>query len=359
VQLPVPSCIKVPKKSAEEIRKLLLELNLLSTEFRIKVEDEFLLIPLTRELTTHELKTLNAPKVSFTTVQCPSLEKIQTKPNSYLGILKEKFSEDDFAALPRSFDTIGDIVVVEIPDKLWEKRQVIAEAFLKAYSNIKTVYAKTGKVEGVNRIRPVTFLAGEKKTKTIHKEYGLRFAIDITKAYFSPRLSEEHSRIASLVQPAEKVVDLFCGVGPFALPIAKRVVATVYAIDINPEAIALLKENLQLNKLKGKVVPLTGDCRRVVEEENLQGIADRVIMNLPGYAINFLDVACKTIKRSGGIIHFFEFVGGEGNLEEKIAEDVTREILKNNSSVLKVLNVRKVRMSAPRQWQMVADVLIK
>jgi len=352
-------CLKVPKKAAEEIRKLLLQFGLLNTTFRIKSQEDWLLIPLSREIRETEKAEIENLGVAIKILPCGLLEKIRTRPNSHLEILEKHVSKEEFSLLPRSFDTIGDIAIVEIPEPLWSKRELIARAFLDAYANVKSVFAKTGKVNGVTRIRPVAFLAGENKTKTIHKEYGLRFAIDITKAYFSPRLSEEHTRIASLVQPGEVVVDLFCGVGPFALPITKRVAATVYAIDINPEAIELLKENLRLNKLLGKVIPYAGDCREVVVKKQLLGVADRVIMNLPGYAINFLDVACKTLKKEGGVIHFFEFVGGEGSPEEKIVEDVTHEILKNHRSVLKVLNVRKVRMSAPRQWQMVADVLVK
>jgi tRNA (guanine37-N1)-methyltransferase len=286
------------------------------------------------------------------------LEEIEEKPKSHLDLLAEQLTKDRLALVPRSFDTIGDLVVIEIPDELWDIRQKIGKSLLNVHSSINGVFAKAGKVQGTKRIRPLEFLAGENRTTTIYKEHGLRFKVDMAKAYFSPRLSTEHNRVANQVKEGEIVVDLFCGIGPFAIPIAHRTKSKVYAIDINPEAIELLKENKQLNKLQGAIIPLVGDCREVVKKQNLGNIADRVIMNLPGYAINFVDIACKVLKKEGGIIHFFEFVGGVDSPEEQIIADITKEVEKNNRKVKQILEVRRVRMSAPKQWQMVADVEI-
>ncbi|MHA1531785.1 MAG: class I SAM-dependent methyltransferase [Candidatus Heimdallarchaeota archaeon] len=350
-------CLITLKKFGEFIREEIDSKDLLSASFRIKVEDKYLIIPIERELTKDELsvlsKTDSAIKQSFR----DDLEPSKFIPKSHFDVLQPLFSEKEMELTPRSFDTIGDIIVIEIPEELADKKEIIGNALLTAHTSIKTVYAKAGKVEGINRIRPVEYLVGEKKTKTIYKEHGIRLAVDITQAYFSPRLSEEHSRIANKTKVNETIVDLFCGIGPFAIPIAKKVDSQIHAIDINPGAIALLQESITLNKLLGTIVSYCGDCRKVVDEQNLEHVADRVIMNLPGYAIDFVDVACKTLKKEGGIIHFFEFVGGE-NPEKTIVEDISREIAKNGRKIDSVLEVRKVRMSAPRQWQMVADVLV-
>ncbi len=348
-------CLITLKKYGELIRRELDRRNLLNGSFRIKAEEKHLILPINRELTKKELSTLS--KIDLTIEQSFSDTLLPTKflPKSHLDVLQECFSEKELDLTPRSFDTIGDIVVIEIPEELIDKKEAIGSALLTAHSAIKTVYAKAGKVEGINRIRPVEFLVGEKKTKTIYKEHGVRLAVDITQAYFSPRLSEEHSRIANKSKDNEIIVDLFCGIGPFAIPIAKKVDAQIHAIDINPGAIALLEENIILNKLRGTISPYCGDCRKVIDKYKLENVADRVIMNLPGYAIDFVDVACKTLKKEGGIIHFFEFVGGE-NPEKTIVEDISRELEKNGRKIDSVHEVRKVRMSAPRQWQMVADV---
>ncbi len=58
---------------------------------------------------------------------------------------------------------------------------------------------------------------------------------------------------------------MFAGVGPFAIPIAKSKRAKVYAIDINPEAVELLKKNVRLNRVSG-VYPIVGAPREVVKK---------------------------------------------------------------------------------------------
>jgi len=355
----VTVCLKIKKKFAEDTRKLLLEENLLSKKFKIASEGEFLIIPLNKALDVQIKEKLSKLQVDYQLITIDDLRPLKDKPNNHFEYLKDKLSPEEFELVPRSFDTIGDIIVIEIPDELLAKKDLIGKALLEVHSSIKSVFAKTGIVSGVNRIRPVELIAGKNETKTIYREHGVRLAVDITQAYFSPRLSEEHSRIARQVKDNEVIVDMFAGIGPFALPIAKRVNATIHAIDINPEAIILLNENITLNKLKGKIHAYCGDSRLVVQKEALENIADRVIMNLPGYAIEFIDVACKLIKPEGGIIHFFEFVGGDREPEDIIIEDITREVQKNNRKIDNILAVKRVRMSAPRQWQMVVDAHIK
>lgn len=352
----MPKCLSTLKQKGEEVRKFIYERQLLDISYKIKGTDNRLLIPIKRELTEEEHEQLKQIDPSFSIIN-ERLPKAQVVAKSLLETLSKILPKDELALTPRSFDTIGDLVVIEIPDKLWEKRKIIGEALIQTHTNIKAVYAKLGKVEGVNRVRTLARLVGEKRTKTIHREYGVRLAVDIAKAYFSPRLSEEHVRVARQVKKGEIVVDLFCGVGPFVIPITNRVEATVYAIDINPEAITLLRESLTLNKLQGKIIPFCGDCRKIVEEENLRGIADRAIMNLPGYAIEFIDVVCKVIKATGGIIHFFQFTGGN-NPEETVVENLAHEVERHGRKVIEVFKVKKVRMSAPRQWQMVVDAKI-
>ncbi|MBN1329573.1 MAG: class I SAM-dependent methyltransferase family protein [Candidatus Heimdallarchaeota archaeon] len=352
-------CLKVKKKLAEETRKLLIEESLLSKKFKITSEGEYLLIPLNKDLDEVTKGKLSALYPDFQIITIDKLKPLKDKPNNHFEYLEDKLSPEEFNLVPRSFDTIGDIIVIEIPDELLTKKELIGKALLEVHSSIRSVFVKTGIVSGVNRIRPVELIAGENKTKTIYREHGIRLAVDITQAYFSPRLSDEHSRIANQVINNEIIVDMFAGIGPFAIPIAKRVNATIHAIDINPRAIDLLIENITLNKLQGKIHPYCGDSRIVVKKEALENIADRVIMNLPGYAIEFIDVACKLIKPTGGIIHFFEFVGGEREPEDIIIEDIAREAQKNNRKIENILAVRRVRMSAPRQWQMVVDAKIK
>ncbi|MBD3190947.1 MAG: methyltransferase, partial [Candidatus Heimdallarchaeota archaeon] len=273
----MPKSLSLNIRKGEVVRKYLHNKNLLDISYKIQVDNNRIFLPLTRSLTKNEITEIKARDPTASVLE-RELPEVEIPPKSHIELLSEKLSEDELKHAPRSFDTIGDIIIIEIPPELWEKRRMIGEALMEVHSNINAVYAKAGKVSGVNRIRPIEHLAGEKRTTTIYKEHGSRFAIDLKKAYFSPRLSEEHNRVASQVQPKETVVDLFCGIGPFAIPIAKKTNAVVYAIDINPDAIDFLHKNIELNKLEGKIIPYVGDCRKVVEEQSLQNIADRVIM---------------------------------------------------------------------------------
>ena len=65
--------------------------------------------------------------------------------------------------------------------------------------------------------------------------------------------------MAALVQAGEVVADLFAGVGPFAVLIGKLCPeAKVYAVDINPDAVELLKINARANRVESRVYPLLG-----------------------------------------------------------------------------------------------------
>ena len=50
------------------------------------------------------------------------------------------------------------------------------------------------------------------------------------------------------LKPGETLCDMMCGIGPFAIPAAKRGVF-VYANDLNPDCVRYLRENATLNKV--------------------------------------------------------------------------------------------------------------
>jgi tRNA (guanine37-N1)-methyltransferase len=207
-------------------------------------------------------------------------------------------------------------------------------------------------------LRDFEVIAGVEKTATAHREYGCVYHVDVAKAYFSPRLSNEHDRVSSQVKEGEIVVDMFAGVGPFSILIAKkRENVKVYAIDVNPDAVEFLKRNIAVNRVENKVMPVLGDVRQVVRER-LIGVADRVIMNLPEKAIEYIDVACKAIKSRGGIMHYYEFTDTPDPLETARVR-LTEALSQTNRNVKKILLTRVVRATAPFTWQVVVDAEIQ
>jgi len=280
------------------------------------------------------------------------------QPARLNDLLSGKLPSHVLANLPHAIDFIGDIAVIEIPLELEPYKQDIGEAILKAHKRVKTVLSKWGAVSGVYRLRNFEVISGEPQTLTVHGEYGCVFHVDLAKVYFSPRLSYEHARIASLAQEGETVVDMFAGVGPFSILIAKNHTDThVYAIDVNPEAYIFLKKNVAVNRVVDKVTPISGDTRQVINER-LAGVADRVIMNLPEKAIEYVDVACKALKPEGGTIHYYEFVNQPEPMEA--AKSRLAEAIKHAKRELhKILHARIVRGVAPFTYQVVVDAKIK
>jgi tRNA (guanine37-N1)-methyltransferase len=349
--------LKVPKDQGEKTITLANKLGLVDKTLEIQRDGISIYIPLSRQPSKTVLKTLKQ-QISNIEVLAYAFSERLRKPKTLLEILEGQLAPHLLAVLPRSADIVGDIAIIEIPPELEEYRTVVGEAVLKVYKNVRTVLAKAGAIGGTYRLRGFSVVAGEPRVATLHKEHGCQFYVDVTKTYFSPRLSSEHHRVANLVQEGETIVDLFAGIGPFALPIAKiHENVKVYAVDINPAAIELLERNVRLNRVENKVYPFLGDARQVVKER-LSGIADRVIMNLPEKAMEFVDVACMALKPTGGIVHFYGFVSSSEPIE-KMLQRFTESVTTTGRRAERVLTTKLVRATAPYEWQAVLDVKIR
>ncbi|KXA92566.1 hypothetical protein AKJ65_07375 [candidate division MSBL1 archaeon SCGC-AAA259E19] len=236
-------------------------------------------------------------------------------PRDLQEALRDDLSEDELEELGSSFDIVGDIAIIKLPDSLLDEKQEIGEALMQVHGNLNTVLRQAGPVKGELRTRDLEVIAGDPKTETTHREYGCLFKVDLARVYFSPRLSRERFRIAQKVRPGEVVTNLFAGVGCYSILIAKHSDAEkVYSIDKNGVAVEYMRHNVRINKTGGTVVPVEGDAREVVEE-HLRGEADRVLMPLPDFARDFLDVAVEALKPEGGIVHFYDY-GEEPDLFE-------------------------------------------
>ena len=349
-------CIKVPKTQGEKMLGIVNKMGISDRELGIHNDANSIYIPLVRRPNKEEIAALSLQLKSISFEIRTFLEK--KRPSKTLkDVLDNKLEPRLLASLPRALEIIGDIAIIEIPPELRQKERRVGKAILESHRKIRTVLAKAGAVSGTYRLREFTLIAGEQKTSARHKEYGCAYMIDIAKAYFSPRLSQEHKRVASLIQKGETIVDLFAGVGPFSVLIAKtNLDVKVYAVDINPEAINLLKTNVRLNRVENRVFPILGDAAKIVEQK-LSGIADRVIMNLPERAIEFVEAACMAIKPTGGIVHFYGFVRRPETLED-MERQFVGEVEKAGRKVNRFLSVKTIRETGPYEWQVALDAKI-
>ena len=269
-------------------------------------------------------------------------------------VLENILTLQESQELISSFDQIGDIIIVRIPDSLLTKKKLIGETLLNEVKIAKSVFYQASAVEGDFRTRNLEILAGENKTETEYKEFGCRFTVDVENAFFSPRLSTERERIANLVQDGETVVNMFGGVGMFSIMIAKKKRCVVYSIDINPIAAKLCEKNIISNKIVGNIISINGDVTQVIQEQ-LENKSDRTLMLLPERSDEFLKSAINATK-SGGIIHYYSHIHADKKSNAgKLSEEHYMQVTSVKSEIL---GSKIVRAVGPRYYQTVVDVKI-
>ena len=268
--------------------------------------------------------------------------------------LESILTSQESQELISSFDQIGDIIIVRIPDSLLSKKELIGETLLNEVKIAKSVFYQSSPVEGDFRTRNLEVIAGENKTETEYKEFGCKFTVDVENAFFSPRLSTERERISNLVQNGEIVVNMFAGVGMFSIMIAKKKKCTVYSIDINPIAAKLCERNILSNKILGNVISINGDAAKTIQEQ-LENKSDRTLMLLPERSDEFLKSAIDATK-SCGIIHYYSHIHADKKSEAgKLSEEHYLQVTPVKSEILGSKIVRPV---GPRYYQTVVDVKI-
>ncbi|MBU3897090.1 MAG: class I SAM-dependent methyltransferase family protein [Nanoarchaeota archaeon] len=260
--------------------------------------------------------------------------------------LRNEFERDipekylDF--LPRSYYMLGDILLLKLNKKLIRYRKKIGLKILNLLPYVKTI-CLIKDIKGVKRIPKIEIIAGKKNTKTIHKEFGCRFYIDVADLMWSKGNKAEKKRLLEQVNPGEVIVDMFSGLGYFSIILAKKV-EKVYSIDVNPVATEYLRKNAFLNKVSNKIEILQGDCRKFAPL--LEGVADRIIVGYIYDTEKFLPAALKMAKKEC-VIHFHK------NVTDKELEKVKNKLEKHGS-----VTFRKIKSYSPKVWHVVYDINI-
>ncbi len=316
----MPRCIRILKKDGEELRSRLVNSGLLDIRHKIRVDGEYLEIPvLCNSFEGYETEELEA-------------EELEVRSMDYKVFLD--FPDWLNEELPRSYDLIGDVALIKIADVLIPYKEKIGDAMIEATPCIRVVMLDSG-VKGEFRVRKLERISGTGTSETVHKEFGVRIAVDPSLVYFNPRLASERARIALAVKKGETVIDMFAGVAPFPIVISKLAhPKVIYAIDLNPEVERFTNLSIEMNHIKN-IVPITGDAREVVKQLPK---ADRIIMNLPQSSDEFLDSAMESAK-TGAVIHMHKV------LERADLEDFLLGIEKRMSSL-------GYKMHIARTWEL-------
>lgn len=262
------------------------------------------------------------------------------RPTHYTALLSDLPAEEQ-AILPNSYDIVGDVAIIKLPEPLLAHKKNVGHALLTVHPNVSTVALDRG-VTGELRVRDLEVIAGPPELTTLHREHGLTIEVALDKVYFSPRLATERQRLAARVVEGQRVLDLFAGVGAFVCLVARdRAPAVVAAVDLNPEAVRLLRRNLERNRIAVPVDAIEGDARLVAPRS---GDWDHVVMNLPHDAAAFLDVAAECVAPDGEV-HLYAMV------ERSEHDDIVKSLQDRMSTLMgapwRVIAERHVRNYAP------------
>ncbi|NJE46760.1 class I SAM-dependent methyltransferase family protein [Thermococcus sp. GR7] len=332
--------IRVPKEKAEPVKRKLKKLNLYDGKRRPEREENHVLLPVLDDPIVKELG------YEVLEVELPLRPERQIYKNLE-SVLAERLSEEELSYL-RRYDVVGDIAIIQIPPELEHRIKDIIWGLRKVHPFLKVI-AKKGFHEGAFRIRDYSIIWGEKRLTTVHKENGVRIKVDLSKAFFNPRMKGERYRLAQLVNDGEMVLIPFAGVLPYALVIARYKRVKITAVELNGDAYRLGLENIELNRknLKGEIEFLHGDAFKVLPE---LPVFDRVISPTP----RGVDALALALSRAEKWLHYYDFVH-----EDKI-ESFRRRILEECRRQGKdcEVKVKKVSDFKPHVFKVCADVKI-
>ncbi|MBI5252950.1 MAG: class I SAM-dependent methyltransferase family protein [Euryarchaeota archaeon] len=337
---------RVEKKHAELLRKRLLKAGVLDRDRKIVERERFVEIPLVKSLDETMKKIKGFEIVEQCSAECYkpklSFEKIKQA-------LRPEVGEREISYLKGGWEIVGEVLIIELPGELENKRQIIGKKFLELFPRIKTVL---NRIEITHEFRkPLVEIIAGSKTETVHKENYCLFKLDASKIMFSAGNMGERKRIANISNPSEVVVDMFAGIGYFSIPVAKHSKPKkVFSIEKNPVAFEYLKESIKLNKLRN-VEPIFGDCREVAPKN----VADRVIMGYFFEQEKFLPAAVNALKKKG-VIHYHD-LAMKKEIPSRV-EDV-RAALRELGCEVELIEKRIVKSYAPMRWHAVFDLVVK
>lgn len=153
---------------------------------------------------------------------------------------------------PTAFTTTGHIGHLNLKEEYLPYKYLIGQVILDKNKNLRTIVNKLDTIDTEFRVFRMEILAGYDGPDaflTTASEAGCRFSFDFSKVYWNSRLSTEHDRIVErYFEPGQVVADVMAGVGPFAVPAAKKR-CFVLGNDLNPDSAHWMEVNRKDNKV--------------------------------------------------------------------------------------------------------------
>ncbi len=268
--------------------------------------------------------------------------------------LKGILNENEMKFLPSGFQQIGTIVILNLKNQLWKNKKVIAEAVQNIVSNCDAICLNKGAIYSQFRTPQIELVVG-KSTETIHKEHGTLYKLDVSKIMFAKGNINERKRYPKLVKENEIIFDFFAGIGYFCLNIARLAnPKKIFAFEMNPIAYNYLVENIQINKVSDKIIPILGDCK--TEALKIKEKADRIIMGLLPSPKDALPTAFQVLNPEKCIIHY-EGLLRDSDPPEILLEDVS-SINKEMNKKAKLDHIEFIKSYRPHVNHVCLDILV-
>jgi tRNA wybutosine-synthesizing protein 2 len=254
------------------------------------------------------------------------------------------------ARMPAGYQRLGRVLLVRLPSDLQPYYPVLGTAWQEELG-VATVLVPTGPIEGEYRLPRVERIAGT-ETETEVTEHGVRWRFDAAEVMFAAGNRTERQRAGRLVRPGETVVDLFAGIGYFAIPAARAGAQCVVAVEKNPTAVRYLVENLRRNGVAATVDVVAGDNRTVPLARRT---ADRVFLGYLPSAVPWVPRALELLRPSGGGLHV-HLLAGTRDARAEATATVDAAVRGAGGTLTAPSVAREVKPYGPGRAHMVVDV---
>ena len=283
--------------------------------------------------------------------QTPERSRGKNPYQKVVEMLEPIMSREELVSLPDSWDMVGDCLILKSGDITTMKKA--SEAYMEVLGARYVLLDRKG-VSGELRSPQYDVIHPPEDGEwvTEHREGGIVYRLDPRRIMFSSGNVGERTKTVSYPEiypvplagtEGEVALDMFAGIGYFALPLARsEKVVKVIACEKNPVAYRFLLENADNNELGGRILGILGDNRVCLPER----IADRIIMGYVGSTRDYLSLALEMLREDRGVIHLHDTVPVEVGVPGLYS--AIRGICLKSGWVSKLLDGYRIKWYAPR-----------
>ncbi|MCE7741178.1 MAG: hypothetical protein GOP50_01850 [Candidatus Heimdallarchaeota archaeon] len=265
---------------------------------------------------------------------------------------QDKMNSKQLERLPAGYSIIGDIAIFHhIDESISDYKELLGDIILDLDPKISVV------VEQLNTLtsyrKPIiSRIAGEFRTKTIHREFKTEFHLDVAEITLSPGNKGERESLIQKVENNEIICDMFACIGNLSLPIlVNNPSITAYGVEWNQIAYNFLETNIKANKVEKRYYPIFGDNRKSTPIN----FATRVLMGYFGSDEAQFRCALEALKGEGWI-HYHSLSSRE-KLNEP--EKYIKRLSKTIDYDIEIKEIRRIKKFSPKKYHLCTDLYVK